>query len=453
MGRGNDNITTEKPLVRRRQQAAKIVAAPAVAAPVVTTSPARPKLKLLHERPPRNYKEFCSRYLRVDIVSTPAELDAALAKISAHTKRSRDRGEMPTLAIDFESSSISANGSFARDKTALSLIQIGWAEDPGCARAKRALDRTEQRLSQTARKLRVQKRALESELREARRAKDERQVERSKARLEAHSQRSDATLRTLEAQVAEAKAHWMDLRPQQFVFDCHAVDTTPLTKLFHNRRVEKQIHNLDYEQEKSLIGFGISIENIYDTRVAWQVIQAHLDKMGDAEREKAGFGHLKRREMKRHQAATAFFMNKLDVLCKETLGITIPKDEQTSDWSRRPLSSEQLVYAAMDVTVLPKVVEETKKVVKKLGLEDEVAEAIRAKDKQVRSSIQKAQSENRYNDESDRVFEAFDRARTVEQLDLYWEQSRQMPVLSWNFARLQEVYLRRREELAAAVGF
>lgn len=40
-----------------------------------------------------------------------------------------------------------------------------------------------------------------------------------------------------------------------------------------------------------------------------------------------------------------------DVVERE-LGETLPKEEQTSDWSRRPLTHEQVEYAARDAEVL-----------------------------------------------------------------------------------------------------
>lgn len=40
------------------------------------------------------------------------------------------------------------------------------------------------------------------------------------------------------------------------------------------------------------------------------------------------------------------------MVCERELGIALDKNEQTSDWAQRPLSDEQLRYAALDAEVL-----------------------------------------------------------------------------------------------------
>jgi ribonuclease D len=42
----------------------------------------------------------------------------------------------------------------------------------------------------------------------------------------------------------------------------------------------------------------------------------------------------------------------LAAVCERELGRTVDKTEQTSDWTRRPLSERQVAYAALDGEVL-----------------------------------------------------------------------------------------------------
>lgn len=42
----------------------------------------------------------------------------------------------------------------------------------------------------------------------------------------------------------------------------------------------------------------------------------------------------------------------LAMVCERELGLLLDNCEQTSDWTRRPLSAAQLAYAALDVEVL-----------------------------------------------------------------------------------------------------
>ena len=57
----------------------------------------------------------------------------------------------------------------------------------------------------------------------------------------------------------------------------------------------------------------------------------------------------------------------LAALVERHFGVVLPKDEQRSDWSRRPLSEKQLSYAASDVLYLIKLAEKLEKELNKAG--------------------------------------------------------------------------------------
>ena len=57
----------------------------------------------------------------------------------------------------------------------------------------------------------------------------------------------------------------------------------------------------------------------------------------------------------------------LAALVERHFGVTLPKEEQRSDWSRRPLTPKQLTYAASDVLYLIKLAEKLEKELSKAG--------------------------------------------------------------------------------------
>ena len=57
----------------------------------------------------------------------------------------------------------------------------------------------------------------------------------------------------------------------------------------------------------------------------------------------------------------------LAALVERHFGVVLPKDEQRSDWSRRPLTEKQLSYAASDVLYLIKLAEKLEKELRKAG--------------------------------------------------------------------------------------
>jgi ribonuclease D len=57
----------------------------------------------------------------------------------------------------------------------------------------------------------------------------------------------------------------------------------------------------------------------------------------------------------------------LAALVEKHFGVNLPKDEQRSDWSRRPLTDKQLSYAVSDVLYLIKLAERLEKELRKAG--------------------------------------------------------------------------------------
>lgn len=99
-------------------------------------------------------------------------------------------------------------------------------------------------------------------------------------------------------------------------------DLTPLGRVLESPHVEKVIHNAQFE--RSVLGArGLRIENVLDTMVA---SRQRCGPLG------AGHG--------------------LKAVCRRELDLVIDKRCQTSDWTTRPLSSEQERYAALDVELL-----------------------------------------------------------------------------------------------------
>jgi len=100
-------------------------------------------------------------------------------------------------------------------------------------------------------------------------------------------------------------------------------DLVPVKALMENGRVEKVIHNAFFE-EQMLGKHGIRIHNVFDTL------------------------HLSRQRHKK----TVGLSHKLGDVCERELGVYLDKANQTSDWTLRPLTRDQIEYAAIDVEVL-----------------------------------------------------------------------------------------------------
>ena len=107
------------------------------------------------------------------------------------------------------------------------------------------------------------------------------------------------------------------------VIDARApIDLEPLARIFESPQIVKVIHNATFERSV-LQRASLSLANVFDTLTASRRI-----------RGKQPGGH------------------SLAAVCRRELDKVLDKGQQVSDWTRRPLSPEQLAYAALDVEVL-----------------------------------------------------------------------------------------------------
>ncbi len=110
-----------------------------------------------------------------------------------------------------------------------------------------------------------------------------------------------------------------------YVIDALACqDLSPIRQVLENKDVLKIIHNAEFERQM-FAPFGLKIDPVLDTLVASRKKTRRAPIQG---------GH------------------RLDEVCERELNIFLDKRQQTSDWTVRPLSPEQLRYAAIDAEVL-----------------------------------------------------------------------------------------------------
>ena len=102
----------------------------------------------------------------------------------------------------------------------------------------------------------------------------------------------------------------------------------PLAELLEDPEIVKVIHQARFE--RSVLGsHGIELDSVVDT--------LELSRSAHGRQVEGGHG--------------------LKAVCERELGLEISKAEQTSDWTQRPLSPEQVEYAAVDAEVLLRLYE------------------------------------------------------------------------------------------------
>jgi ribonuclease D len=102
-------------------------------------------------------------------------------------------------------------------------------------------------------------------------------------------------------------------------------ELAPLAPVFASPKVRVLFHAAEYDLFILKRDCGFSFANLFDTMVSAQLLG--YEAVG------------------------------LAALIDRHFGVHLPKDEQRSDWSRRPLSSKQLEYAASDVLYLIRLAE------------------------------------------------------------------------------------------------
>jgi ATP-dependent Lhr-like helicase len=108
-----------------------------------------------------------------------------------------------------------------------------------------------------------------------------------------------------------------------WLFDNDGVeDMAPFAEVLQNDQIVKVIHNALFEK-LVMRQYGVSIFNVFDTLTVSRRLRKDVEG-----------GH------------------SLKAVCKRELNMDINKKYQCSNWSRRPLSPEQIDYAALDAEVL-----------------------------------------------------------------------------------------------------
>ena len=109
----------------------------------------------------------------------------------------------------------------------------------------------------------------------------------------------------------------------------------PLAPVFSSPKVRVLFHAAEYDIYVLKRDCGFEFKNLFDTMVSGQLL---------------GYPAIG-----------------LAALVEKHFGVSLPKDEQRSDWSRRPLRDKQLTYAASDVLYLIKLAEKLEKELTKAG--------------------------------------------------------------------------------------
>ncbi|MEO3387008.1 ribonuclease D [Mesorhizobium sp. CAU 1741] len=95
-----------------------------------------------------------------------------------------------------------------------------------------------------------------------------------------------------------------------------------LVALLRNRKITKLFHFGRFDLAVLYHAFGVMPEPVFCTKIASRLVRTYTDRHG------------------------------LKDLCNELIGVSLSKQQQSSDWAAETLSPEQLEYAASDVLYL-----------------------------------------------------------------------------------------------------
>lgn len=103
-------------------------------------------------------------------------------------------------------------------------------------------------------------------------------------------------------------------------------------------------HNLKFDIKMLwTIGIDITRCKLFDTYIAYKLLNNHIPSPKYKEEVTEEDDLKKNEKLEQDQGSS------LKIVLKKYLGIEISKEEQKSDWTVRPLSEQQLTYAATDV--------------------------------------------------------------------------------------------------------
>jgi len=244
----------------------------------------------------------------------------------------------------------------------------------------------------------------------------------------------------------------------QLIIDCHSANPAALLPVLRSPRIEKQIHYSNFEQAWLRTHCGVELKNVYDTCIADREIQKslyeilteagleagrsryqelnpenskpwtpYIQRYKDAEPDRQARAAMEAAGLAAAQALVPGWEpgpSRLQDLVRRHLEMEIPKEDQISDWGRKDLLGNQIVYAAMDVALLSEITRQVKAEAKLLGLEEEIREKT---EKACQGIVNRADGyAKKFPDDQERVVRALKRSRTKQEIDRIQDASWQM---------------------------